>query len=192
MNDTSTTEGDIPFDEDLLEDESLWNLRRWHVILIFLSGFFAIVIGICCCFRFRIPRTKQEIEADYIRKKITMKFKKQLKLIQNSEMDEMDLKKALDRVRAEFKSDTESIAQSEVFSIVSTPRSLADSPPYCQSFRKTSEIGINIDDLIEQQKEKKERAGRSRFTKFVDSIKIVNRPKPPLDSSIPLTEQENP
>ncbi|CAH1407260.1 unnamed protein product, partial [Nezara viridula] len=140
-NDTSTTEGVIPFDEDLLEDESLWNLRRWHVILIFLSGFFAIVIGICCCIRFRIPRTKQEIEADYIRKKITMKFKKQLKLIQNSEMDEMDLKKALDRVRTEFKSDTESIAQSEVFSIVSTPRSLSDSPPY--SYRKTSEIGEN-------------------------------------------------
>ncbi|CAH1407259.1 unnamed protein product [Nezara viridula] len=188
MNDTSTTEGVIPFDEDLLEDESLWNLRRWHVILIFLSGFFAIVIGICCCIRFRIPRTKQEIEADYIRKKITMKFKKQLKLIQNSEMDEMDLKKALDRVRTEFKSDTESIAQSEVFSIVSTPRSLSDSPPY--SYRKTSEIGINIDDLIEQQKEKKERAGRSKFTKFVDSIKKVNRPKAPEDSIIPLAEQE--
>lgn len=51
--------------------------------------------------------------------------------------------------------------------------------------------GINIDDLIEQQKEKKDRAGRSRFTKFVDSIKIVNRHKTPLNSTIPLAEQEN-
>lgn len=53
------------------------------------------VIFLCCCFRFRIPRTKQEIEADYVRKKITRKFQTQLKLIQNSEMDEMDLKKGI-------------------------------------------------------------------------------------------------
>lgn len=51
------------------------------------------MIVFCRCIRFRIPRTKQEIEADYIRKKITRKFQKQLRLIQNSEMDEMDLKK---------------------------------------------------------------------------------------------------
>ena len=53
------------------------------------------VIFLCCCIRFRIPRTKQEIEADYVRKKLTRKFKKQLHVIQNSEMDNMDLKRGI-------------------------------------------------------------------------------------------------
>lgn len=51
------------------------------------------VIMLCCCFRFRIPRTKQDIEADFRRKKITRKFRERLACIQNSDMDEMDLKK---------------------------------------------------------------------------------------------------
>lgn len=51
------------------------------------------VVMLCCCIRFRIPRTKQEIEADYVRKKLTKKFQKQLKAINNSEMDDMDLKR---------------------------------------------------------------------------------------------------
>lgn len=57
---------------------------------------------ICCCFRFRIPRTKQEIEADFQRRKIARKFRQKLAKIQNSEMDDMDLKKALEIVRQEF------------------------------------------------------------------------------------------
>ena len=48
---------------------------------------------LCCCFRFRIPRTKQDIEADYQRKRIAKKFREKLACIQNSEMDEMDLRK---------------------------------------------------------------------------------------------------
>ncbi|XP_008484388.1 uncharacterized protein LOC103521057, partial [Diaphorina citri] len=58
-----------------------------------------IVILLCCCVRFRIPRTKQEIEADYVRKQITRHFQKYLKTLQDSEMDEMDLQKALVRVK---------------------------------------------------------------------------------------------
>jgi hypothetical protein len=39
-------------------------------------------------------RTKQEIEADYQRRKIVRKFKKRIQKFENSEMDaEMDLKK---------------------------------------------------------------------------------------------------
>lgn len=48
---------------------------------------------VCCCIRFRIPRTKQEIEADYQRKQITKKFREKLQQIKNSEMDDMDLQK---------------------------------------------------------------------------------------------------
>lgn len=60
-----------------------------HFICVVLCA----VICVCCCVRFRIPRTKQEIEADYVRKRITRKFRSQLRLIQNTEMDEMDLKR---------------------------------------------------------------------------------------------------
>lgn len=45
----------------------------------------------CCCFRFRIPRTKQQIEADYQRRIITNKFRQQLETIQDSKMDAMSL-----------------------------------------------------------------------------------------------------
>lgn len=45
----------------------------------------------CCCVRFRIPRTKQEIEADFVRRKIATKFCKQLRLLSDTEMDNMDL-----------------------------------------------------------------------------------------------------
>lgn len=51
------------------------------------------MIILCCCFRFRIPRTKQDIEADYQRRIIAKKFRERLKYIENSEMDEMDLQK---------------------------------------------------------------------------------------------------
>lgn len=48
---------------------------------------------LCCCFRFRIPRTKQEIEADFQRRKIAKKFRERLACIKNSEMDDMNLQK---------------------------------------------------------------------------------------------------
>lgn len=92
--------------------------------------------------RFRIPRTKQEIEADFIRKKITKKFEKQLRMIHNSDMDEMDLKRALDRVRAEFKSDTESLAQSEALSGATLSSGNFNMPGNeTGSYRKASDIG---------------------------------------------------
>lgn len=48
---------------------------------------------LCCCFRFRIPRTKQDIEADYQRRIIAKKFRERLARIKNSEMDDMNLQK---------------------------------------------------------------------------------------------------
>ena len=49
----------------------------------------------CCCFRIRIPRTKQEIDADFRRKQLTKRFKQELKRIRNSELDVLDLKRGL-------------------------------------------------------------------------------------------------
>ncbi|CRK86554.1 CLUMA_CG000191, isoform A [Clunio marinus] len=87
-----------------LEKEVLNGLRLWHVIGIAIFSILSVIVLLCCCFRFRIPRTKQEIEADYQRRKIVKKFRKRIQKFENCEMDaEMDLKKAaLEKIRADF------------------------------------------------------------------------------------------
>ncbi|KAK9507230.1 hypothetical protein O3M35_007136 [Rhynocoris fuscipes] len=168
--------------DEWLERPSLWNFRLWHVFSMFLGGFLSIVICLCCCIRFRIPRTKQEIEADYIRKKITRKFKKQLTMINNSEMDEMDLKKALDRIRAEFKSDTESIAQSEAaFSVCSgnsNVQTTTANEDRTTSYRKASELGIDIENLIQQRN----KGFGCRIAKLIGNVNIL-RPRKPVPNT---------
>lgn len=83
-------EGEV---EKWLEDEALPGFRVWQLAGIIISIVLTITIGFCCCIRFRIPRTKQNIEADYIRKKITKDFRKELDKISNPEMDEMNLRR---------------------------------------------------------------------------------------------------
>ncbi|XP_020287295.1 transmembrane inner ear expressed protein [Pseudomyrmex gracilis] len=94
-----------------LEKETFSGVRVWQLAGIVLAVLLSIVVGLCCCVRFRVPRTKQEIEADYIRKKITKSFRSELSKISNKEMDEMDLQKALDRIRSEYEGDTSAIAK---------------------------------------------------------------------------------
>ncbi|CAL7943617.1 unnamed protein product [Xylocopa violacea] len=91
--------------EEWLEDEALPGFRVWQLVGIILSILLSVMIGLCCCIRFRVPRTKQEIEADHIRKKITENFRHELSKISNTEMDDMDLKKALNKIQNKF--DTE-------------------------------------------------------------------------------------
>lgn len=83
-----------------LENEALPGFRIWQLAGIVLSILLSIVVGLCCCIRFRVPRTKQEIEADYIRKRITKSFRNELSKISNTEMDEMDLQKGNDATTA--------------------------------------------------------------------------------------------
>lgn len=81
--------------EEWLEDEAYAGFRVWHLVALVMSGLLVVTIALCCCVRFRVPRTKQEIEANYIRKKITRHFAKELAKISNGEMDEMDLQKGI-------------------------------------------------------------------------------------------------
>ncbi|XP_024883188.1 uncharacterized protein LOC112461951 isoform X2 [Temnothorax curvispinosus] len=96
-----STNGDV---EDVvqqwLENEALPGFRIWQLAGIVLSVLLSIVVGLCCCIRFRVPRTKQEIEADYIRKRITKSFRNELSKISNTEMDDMDLQKGNDATTA--------------------------------------------------------------------------------------------
>ncbi|XP_068140994.1 transmembrane inner ear expressed protein isoform X2 [Drosophila tropicalis] len=84
-----------------LERIAVGSFRYWHIIASILGICLGIMIMVCCCIRFRIPRTKQEIEADYQRKQITKKFREKLQLIKNSEMDDMDLQKALTYIKSD-------------------------------------------------------------------------------------------
>ncbi|KAI9578660.1 hypothetical protein GQX74_009234 [Glossina fuscipes] len=78
-----------------LETVTIGGFRVWHIIAFCLGIVLSIIIMVCCCIRFRIPRTKQEIEADYQRKQITKKFHEKLQQIKNSDMDNMDLQKGI-------------------------------------------------------------------------------------------------
>ncbi|CAG9564539.1 unnamed protein product [Danaus chrysippus] len=79
-----------------LEKRIIGELRLWQIIFLCLAGVTSLIVIVCCCFRFRIPRTKQQIEADYKRRKITSKFRQQLETIQDSKMDTISLKDALE------------------------------------------------------------------------------------------------
>ncbi|CAG4991234.1 unnamed protein product [Colias eurytheme] len=79
-----------------LEKSVVGELRVWQIIFLCIAGVTTLIVMVCCCFRFRIPRTKQQIEADYKRRKITSKFRQQLETIQDSKMDTISLKDALE------------------------------------------------------------------------------------------------
>ncbi|XP_050677265.1 transmembrane inner ear expressed protein [Leptidea sinapis] len=79
-----------------LEKLVFGEVRVWQIMFLCLAGITTLIVMVCCCFRFRIPRTKQQIEADYKRRKITNKFRQQLETIHDSKMDTISLKDALD------------------------------------------------------------------------------------------------
>ncbi|KOB74255.1 Actin related protein 2/3 complex subunit 2, partial [Operophtera brumata] len=76
-------------DGDVTHQRAVINYRQDET---FDLSIYDLVVMVCCCFRFRIPRTKQQIEADYQRRKITCKFRRQLETIQDAKMDAMSLK----------------------------------------------------------------------------------------------------
>uniref|UniRef100_A0A8D9E0V3 Transmembrane inner ear expressed protein n=1 Tax=Cacopsylla melanoneura TaxID=428564 RepID=A0A8D9E0V3_9HEMI len=92
----------LGIDLDEFLEKTVFGFRLWAILYGALGVISLVVVLLCCCVRFRIPRTKQEIEADYVRRQITRHFQKYLKTIQDSEMDEMDLQKALVRVKGVF------------------------------------------------------------------------------------------
>ncbi|XP_053213627.1 uncharacterized protein LOC128396989 [Panonychus citri] len=64
-----------------LEQPLFSTVKVWHLVMILmLIGIIATIVA-CCIMRCRIPRTKQEIEADAIRKKVTKQFRAHLNKI---------------------------------------------------------------------------------------------------------------
>ncbi|GFG33040.1 hypothetical protein Cfor_00050 [Coptotermes formosanus] len=217
----STTEND-----EWLESHVAAGFRVWQIMFLCFACLLTIVIFLCCCFRFRIPRTKQEIEADYVRKKLTKKFQKHLRVIQDSEMDDMDLKRGtvqcssdfgsracvistvgleahileiqnhpLDRVRAEIKSDTDSLVHSDATlssgccncpSPVSPPSEILQAPHHgghgslqvpkkVTAYHKTSDVitDVSLEELPMQG------GLGSKFSSVVETSLTKLRPKKP-------------
>ncbi|CAG9865273.1 unnamed protein product [Phyllotreta striolata] len=100
------------------EENEIWieqaafdsRFRVWHYIFFCFSAFTIAVVLFCCCVKIRVPRTKQEIEADYCRKKLAGKFRHRLKLIKNQDMDTMDLERALQIIQDDYAEEKSKIA----------------------------------------------------------------------------------
>ncbi|XP_018012917.2 uncharacterized protein LOC108669986 [Hyalella azteca] len=120
------------------EEQVVWGaFRRWHVIGISSLACLTFVCLLCRVLNCRVPRTKQEIEANYARRKLTNKFWHELRAIQNTEMDDMDLLKALERLRMELYNEETSLAQSDAFSALSFT-------PSGTTYRKGSEVNLGV------------------------------------------------
>uniref|UniRef100_T1JS09 Transmembrane inner ear expressed protein n=2 Tax=Tetranychus urticae TaxID=32264 RepID=T1JS09_TETUR len=70
--------------------------KVWHLVMIGMLIAIIATIVACCIMRCRIPRTKQEIEADAIRKKVTKQFRAHLNKIP---IEGMELIKVLNEVK---------------------------------------------------------------------------------------------
>ena len=84
-----------PPDPGFLEMEVIAGFRVWQLAFMGAMAILILIIVLCCLFRCRIPRTKQEIEADVARKKVTKTFSKHLERLP---VDKMELDKVLPEV----------------------------------------------------------------------------------------------
>lgn len=57
--------------------------KVWHIIFIIIAFLVTMVVVYCCFHRCRIPRTKQEIEADLMRSTLTDRFRDYLQELPN-------------------------------------------------------------------------------------------------------------
>lgn len=64
-----------------MESNIVGAIKVWHVLMIIIALIIIATVVLCCFMRCRIPRTKQEIEADTVRKKVTKQFRKHLNKI---------------------------------------------------------------------------------------------------------------
>ncbi|XP_064455984.1 uncharacterized protein LOC135366922 [Ornithodoros turicata] len=84
---------------DWLEQDVIAGFRVWQLMFLSLAGIIVVVVVLCCIMKCRIPRTKQEIEADFHRKKLTQVFRKQLNKIP---ADDLTFNAALDNVKTQY------------------------------------------------------------------------------------------
>ncbi|GFT94169.1 uncharacterized protein NPIL_476391 [Nephila pilipes] len=84
----------IPKD-DWMEAEVIMGFRVWQLMFLALAGLITVVVLLCCFMKCRVPRTKQEIEADFKRKEITRRFRFLLDRVQ---IEDTSLRTAIEKV----------------------------------------------------------------------------------------------
>lgn len=72
-----------PVPDQWLEVMVTGGFKVWHIIFIIIALIVTMVVVYCCFHRCRIPRTKQEIEADLMRSNLTTKFRDYLQELPN-------------------------------------------------------------------------------------------------------------
>ncbi|VVC31684.1 Hypothetical protein CINCED_3A011728 [Cinara cedri] len=134
----------------------------------------------CCCVRFRIPRTKQEIEADFVRRKIATKFCKQLRLLSDTEMDNMDLLKAIKRLQAELETETgNNVTIEESDEVLSSTKTTSPS-------LKKSPKSSDFDSSVEKLDEEPENVLSGRLATLVNVLNVMKpRRKHIIDETSP-------
>ncbi|GIY59081.1 uncharacterized protein CEXT_771911 [Caerostris extrusa] len=74
---------------DWLETEVIAGFQVWQILFLVCAGLCTLVVVACCVTRWRIPHTRQEIEANHRRNQITQLFRCHLDRITVDEVDLM-------------------------------------------------------------------------------------------------------
>lgn len=94
---TDHLSGYQPVPDQWLEVVVTGGFKVWHIIFIIIAFVVTLVVIYCCFHRCRIPRTKQEIEADLMRSNMTNKFRDFLQELPNEPTTFLEaLKKVLE------------------------------------------------------------------------------------------------
>ncbi|XP_028966549.1 transmembrane inner ear expressed protein [Galendromus occidentalis] len=89
---------------DWLEKGVIAGFRVWQLIFMSGAGATVIIVVMCCFMKCRVPRTKQEIEADCLRRDLTAQFRKQLNKLPT---EDLSFLKSLEKVRETFELEEE-------------------------------------------------------------------------------------
>ncbi|CAB4063178.1 unnamed protein product [Lepeophtheirus salmonis] len=108
VNEQILTKTDI-----FLEEKVTGPFRKWHIIISVFIVVFSIMFLICSLVKIRLPRTKAEIVADSKRRELLKKFQQKLVELKNAELDTMDYRRAVERLKQELEADTASLSPSE-------------------------------------------------------------------------------
>ncbi|XP_042898585.1 uncharacterized protein DDB_G0280579-like [Parasteatoda tepidariorum] len=85
----------IPPPDDWMEVEVIMGFRVWQLMFLALAGLITLIVILCCFMKCRVPRTKQEIEADFKRREITRRFRFLLDRVQ---IEDNSLRTAIEKV----------------------------------------------------------------------------------------------
>lgn len=79
--------------------------KVWHIIFIIIAFLITLVVIYCCFHRCRIPRTKQEIEADSWRSSLTKKFRNYLQELPTESINFLEAIKKVQELEEKMEQD---------------------------------------------------------------------------------------